>query len=84
MKHFFRGEFQPSEETTCVYPELNVRPGLDRDVWFSSYIATYLERDVRNIKLSKTPDRAMANGLKRVRHDMGFTHGSFFRRPSHS
>ena len=32
------------------YPELNVHTGLDRDRWFSSYVATYLERDVRNIK----------------------------------
>jgi predicted AAA+ superfamily ATPase len=32
------------------YPELNVHQDLDRDRWFSSYIATYLERDVRNIK----------------------------------
>ncbi len=32
------------------YPELNVNRKLDRDRWFGSYIATYLERDVRNIK----------------------------------
>lgn len=32
------------------YPEPNVFPALDRDRWFGSYVATYLERDVRNIK----------------------------------
>lgn len=30
------------------YPELWQRPDLDRDLWLGSYIATYLERDVRN------------------------------------
>ncbi len=25
------------------------RPPLDRDLWMGSYLATYLERDVRNI-----------------------------------
>ncbi|MEK7676947.1 MAG: ATP-binding protein [Verrucomicrobiota bacterium] len=32
------------------YPEFFVNPALDKDLWFSSYLATYLERDVRNIK----------------------------------
>lgn len=31
------------------YPELWQRPDLDRELWFGSYLATYLERDVRNI-----------------------------------
>ena len=31
------------------YPELWKRPELDRDLWIGSYLATYLERDVRNI-----------------------------------
>ncbi|MBI2422956.1 MAG: ATP-binding protein [Candidatus Hydrogenedentes bacterium] len=31
------------------YPELWQRPELDRDLWLGSYLATYLERDVRNI-----------------------------------
>jgi uncharacterized protein len=31
------------------YPELWQRPDLDRDLWIGSYLATYLERDVRNI-----------------------------------
>lgn len=29
------------------YPELTARPDLSRDLWMSSYVATYLERDVR-------------------------------------
>lgn len=32
------------------YPELHVRNDSDAELWFSSYISTYLERDVRNIK----------------------------------
>lgn len=31
------------------FPELWQRPDLDRDLWMGSYLATYLERDVRNI-----------------------------------
>ena len=31
------------------YPELWEKPGLPRDLWYSSYPATYLERDVRNL-----------------------------------
>lgn len=31
------------------YPELWQRPDLDRDTWMASYIATYLERDVRQL-----------------------------------
>jgi hypothetical protein len=31
------------------WPELHVRPDLDRNLWIGSYLATYLERDVRNI-----------------------------------
>jgi len=32
------------------YPELQVNKKMDEELWFSSYVATYLERDVRNIK----------------------------------
>lgn len=32
------------------YPEFFINPGLDQRRWFASYLATYLERDVRNIK----------------------------------
>lgn len=31
------------------FPELWQRPDLDRDLWLGSYLATYLERDVRNL-----------------------------------
>jgi uncharacterized protein len=31
------------------YPELWQRPELDRTLWLGSYLATYLERDVRNL-----------------------------------
>lgn len=31
------------------YPELWEKPDLPRDLWYSSYLATYLERDVRNL-----------------------------------
>lgn len=31
------------------FPELWGRPELDRELWLGSYLATYLERDVRNI-----------------------------------
>lgn len=31
------------------FPELWQRPDLDRDLWMGSYVATYLERDVRQV-----------------------------------
>jgi predicted AAA+ superfamily ATPase len=31
------------------YPEIASKPSVDRELWCGSYIATYLERDVRNI-----------------------------------
>jgi uncharacterized protein len=31
------------------YPELQANPDLDRHFWYAAYLATYLERDVRNI-----------------------------------
>ncbi|MFQ3548595.1 MAG: ATP-binding protein [Armatimonadota bacterium] len=39
-KQFIRG----------FYPELSAEPDRDFSLWFSSYIQTYLERDVREIK----------------------------------
>ncbi len=36
------------------YPELWQRPDLDRELWLGSYLATYLERDVRNILSRET------------------------------
>ncbi len=31
------------------YPELHARPQIDPHFWYAAYLATYLERDVRNI-----------------------------------
>ena len=31
------------------YPELYEKPHLDADAWYRSYVATYLERDVRQL-----------------------------------
>lgn len=31
------------------YPEIATRPSVDKDLWCGSYIATYLERDIRNL-----------------------------------
>ena len=31
------------------YPELYARPEIDSHFWYSAYLTTYLERDVRNI-----------------------------------
>lgn len=40
-----------TEDATCIfrggYPELYV--GTDAELWFPSYVATYLERDIRNV-----------------------------------
>ncbi|PIU31369.1 MAG: hypothetical protein COT06_08555 [Syntrophobacteraceae bacterium CG07_land_8_20_14_0_80_61_8] len=42
---------QPIEETSYIfrggYPELHI--GTEAELWFPAYVATYLERDVRNI-----------------------------------
>lgn len=32
------------------YPEFFTNPQIDKKLWFASYISTYVERDVRNIK----------------------------------
>lgn len=47
----------PLDDNLCVqqmvqgfYPQFQVEPKLDWELWFSSYVSTYLERDVRNIK----------------------------------
>lgn len=32
-----------------AYPQLWQQPNLDRELWLGSYVATYLERDVRNV-----------------------------------
>ena len=40
LQNLFRG----------FYPELHARPSIDYDLWFQSYVQTYIERDVRDIK----------------------------------
>ena len=32
------------------YPEFYINPKIDKKLWFASYISTYVERDIRNIK----------------------------------
>ena len=32
------------------YPELRTRPRVDRTIWLSSYVQTYIERDVRTLR----------------------------------
>lgn len=34
---------------TGTYPQLATTPGIDRRLWYSSYIQTYLERDIRSL-----------------------------------
>lgn len=34
---------------TGAYPQLAVTPAIDRRLWYSSYIQTYLERDIRSL-----------------------------------
>ena len=34
---------------TGTYPQLALTPGIDRKLWYSSYIQTYLERDIRSL-----------------------------------
>lgn len=47
----------PLDDSVCVeqmiqgfYPQFQVESNLNWELWFSSYISTYLERDVRNIR----------------------------------
>lgn len=32
------------------YPEIASHPTIDRNIWYGSYVTTYLERDIRNIQ----------------------------------
>lgn len=36
--------------TQGFYPEFFINPKIDKKLWFASYVSTYVERDVRNIK----------------------------------
>jgi hypothetical protein len=47
----------PKDDLTCAaqtvqgfYPEFFAQPNVDWNLWYSSYLSTYLERDVRNLK----------------------------------
>ena len=47
----------PFDDSVCAqqmiqgfYPQFQIEPQLSQELWFSSYVSTYLERDVRNIK----------------------------------
>ncbi len=50
-------QHQNKDDLFCVqqmiqgfYPEFLQKPDLDKNLWFGSYVSTYIERDVRNIK----------------------------------
>ncbi len=50
-------DYNKIDDQTCAkqivqgfYPEFFIQPSLDKNLWFGSYISTYIERDVRNIK----------------------------------
>ena len=50
-------DHQKIDEQACAgqilqgfYPEVVTHPALDKNLWFGSYLSTYIERDVRNIK----------------------------------
>ena len=46
-----KNEVQTVDQMICgFYPEFIVDSGLDPLLWHSSYLSTYIERDVRNIK----------------------------------
>jgi predicted AAA+ superfamily ATPase len=59
---FWKKEFHASKKTTMDvfqifnrilssgFPELVVEPNRDKQFWYSSYIQTYLERDIRQIR----------------------------------
>lgn len=42
-------EFFATSCLTGAYPQLAVTPAIDRRLWYSSYIQTYLERDIRSL-----------------------------------
>lgn len=48
---------QKKDDLTCAkqiiqgfYPEFFIHTSLDKNLWYASYLSTYIERDVRNIK----------------------------------
>jgi len=46
----FNDNQMASQLIAGFFPEQLVTPAFDFDLWFGSYVSTYLERDVRNIK----------------------------------
>jgi hypothetical protein len=49
--HHLVGDQQCAEQTIRgFYPEFFVVPNLNWNLWYGSYLSTYIERDVRNIK----------------------------------
>ncbi len=49
---FYKGggaELFASSSLTGAYPQLATIPDIDRRLWYSSYIQTYLERDIRSL-----------------------------------
>jgi len=46
----YNARFLPKQIIQGFYPEFITNPEMDKRLWFSSYISTYVERDIRNIK----------------------------------
>lgn len=42
-------ELFTASSLTGAYPQLTTTPAIDRRLWYSSYIQTYLERDIRSL-----------------------------------
>jgi uncharacterized protein len=58
------------------FPELHARPELDRALWYGSYVATYLERDVRaamNIGNLRDFDRFLRAAALRIGQLLNFS-----------
>jgi uncharacterized protein len=57
LKEVFDGDGGPQSKATPLmewllrggFPEPHLNPRVDRQLWFSSYVQTYLERDVRDL-----------------------------------
>lgn len=64
-----RGAWQPWLLRGGYPPALEINPDADRDLWFSAYTQTYLERDLRQLSdVSSLPDfrRVMALAAQRT------------------
>lgn len=49
-KSMFNDIESAKQTVTGFYPEFFVNKHLDKNLWFGSYLSTYIERDVRNIQ----------------------------------